>query len=127
MRVLSVGHYSAPRAFRPGRAKHVSFKRNGTGALLKWSAASGARVYRIKIRGSDGRVQTFFRKPGARSVQIANVLPFESFTATVTAVGGADLLTGAAVNAKLGRENLHLRAAPRRRAKAHAKPRGKKH
>jgi PKD repeat protein len=117
VRVMSIGHYTAPRAFKPARPRHLSFKRSGTGAVLSWSADAGTRVYRIKIRGSDGRVQTFFRKPRKRSVAIANVLPFETFTASVTPVGGPAMLAGPSATAKLGKQKIKLR----KRAHAHRK------
>jgi hypothetical protein len=61
--------------------------------MIRWGAAAGAHVYRIRVTGSDGRVVSFVRKAGSRSVKLSNVLPFESFKATVTAVG-ANLLRG---------------------------------
>jgi PKD repeat protein len=91
VRELTVAHYTAPAAQRPAKPRRLRFVRHGASALVSWAVVPGARSYRIKVRGSDGRLQTFFRKPGARSVSIANVLPFESFTASVTAVGAHEL------------------------------------
>jgi hypothetical protein len=87
VRELTVGRYTAPAAFRPGKARKVKIARHGTSATVTWSAVAGVRTYRIKVRGSDGRLQSFFRKANGRSVSISNVLPFESFTASVVAVG----------------------------------------
>jgi hypothetical protein len=101
LRALTVGHYSAPGAVRGGRVRGVRIARHGLTALVTWGAAAGARLYRIQVRGSDGRLQTVLRKPGARSVQLANVLAFESFTATVTAKGGPNLLPGPAAVGRL--------------------------
>lgn len=101
VRELTVGHYTAPGAFRPGRPRKPKITRHGTTAAITWSAVAGARQYKIVVHGSDGRLQTFFRKPHSRSAQLVNVLPFESFTATVTAEGGPYLLPGPKATAKL--------------------------
>jgi hypothetical protein len=53
-------------------------------------------------------VQTFFRKPRQRSVRIAGVLPFETFTATVTPVGGPAMLAGPSATAKLAKQKFKL-------------------
>lgn len=101
MRELTVGRYTAPGAFRPGRPRHARIVRHGTSAAITWSAVAGARQYKIVVHGSDGRLQTFFRKPHSRSAQLVNVLPFESFTATVTAAGGPNMLPGPKGTARL--------------------------
>jgi PKD repeat protein len=119
VRALTVTRYTAPRAQRPARPRRVSFKRSGTTALLSWSAVAGARVYRVKIRGSDGRLQTFFRKPRQRSVRITRVLPFETFAATVTPVGGAAMLAGQSATAKLARQKIRLPKVKRAHHKKH--------
>ena len=79
----------------------VRIARHGLTALVTWGAPPGRALYRIQVRGSDGRLQTFFRKPRSRSVQLANVLPFESFTAVVTAKAGPNLLPGPAATVRL--------------------------
>ena len=101
VRELTVGHYTAPGAFRPGRPRKPRITRHGTSAAITWSAVAGVRQYKIVVHGSDGRLQTFFRKPHSRSAQLVNVLPFESFTATVTAEGGPNMLPGPKATAKL--------------------------
>jgi hypothetical protein len=101
VRELTVGHYSAPGAFRPGRPRKAKITRHGASASVTWSAVAGARQYRVLVKGSDGRLQTFFTKPGRRGVQLTNVLPFESFTATVTAEGGRNMLPGPGATARL--------------------------
>jgi hypothetical protein len=53
------------------------------------------------VHGSDGRLQTFFRKPHTRSAQLVNVLPFESFTATIAAEGGKNMLSGPKATVRL--------------------------
>ncbi len=101
LETLTVGHYTAPGAFRPGRPRGVRIARTATGALLTWRPVAGARSYRIRVRGSDGRLETRFRGASQRSVSIPNVLGFESFTATVTAVGGKNRLAGPPATARL--------------------------
>lgn len=101
VRELTVGRYTAPGAFRPGRPHKAAIARRGASALITWSAVAGARVYEIKVTGSDGRLLTLSRKPAQRSVSIPNVLPFESFTASVVAVGGRDRLPGPAATVRL--------------------------
>ena len=113
VREIKVGSYQAPGVFRPARPKRLRLLRKGSGAVLSWAAVSGSRSYRIKVRGSDGRLLTLTRKAGNRSVTIPNVLPFESFTASVTAVGGKNLLAGPAAKIKLAA--LKPRRAPRKR------------
>ena len=100
-RELTVGHYTAPAALRPGRPRKLRIVRHGYSALVTWSAVAGARSFRIKVRGSDGRLQTFFRKAARRSVSLSGVLPFESFTASVTAVAGPSMLSGPPATARL--------------------------
>ena len=101
VRVLTVGHYRAPGALRGGRVRGVKLVRRGLTAVVSWGAAAGTRLYRIQVRGSDGRLETFLRKPSSRSVLLTNVLPFESFTAVVAAEGGPNLLRGPAVVGRL--------------------------
>jgi len=115
VRELSVGRYLAPTAFRPGRSRKVRIVRHGTAASVTWAAVPGARTYRIRVTGSDGRLESFVRKAGSRSVALANVLPFESFTATVTAVGGPNLLHGAPAKAVLKAVKPKRRRPGRRR------------
>ncbi len=120
VRELTVGRYTAPGAFRPGRPRKAKIARHGASASVTWSAVAGARQYKVLVKGSDGRLQTFFTKPSRRGVQLANVLPFESFSATVTAEGGRNMLPGPGATARLA--PLKIRTAGkagsgRRRAK----------
>ena len=93
-RELTVAHYSAPPAARAGRVRKVKFVRRGTAGLITWSAAPGAREYRIKVRGGDGRVQSFFRRASLRSVTVAGLIPTDAYSVTVVARGGRNLLPG---------------------------------
>jgi hypothetical protein len=93
-RTLTVAHYSAPGAARAGRVRKVKFARHGSAGLITWSAAPSAREYRIKVRGGDGRVQTFFRKASGRSVAVTGLIPTDAYSATVVARGGPNLLPG---------------------------------
>jgi PKD repeat protein len=102
VRELPVGHYTAPGPFRPRRVRKVHIARRRNAALVKWSAVPGARIYRVKVTGSDGRIETHVLKGSVHSVSIPNVLGFESFTATVTAVGGKNRLAGPSATARLG-------------------------
>jgi PKD repeat protein len=100
LRTLVVGGYRAPAAQRPGKVAHARFARHGTSALLTWSAAPGARQYLIKVRGSDGRVQSAY-VAGHRSLALGEALPTERFTATVTPLGGPNMLAGRGAHATL--------------------------
>ena len=113
-RTLTVASYTAPPATRPGRVAHVRLVRRGRTAVLSWSAAAGAREYRVTVKGSDGRLDTFFPGRTHRSENLANVLPFESFTATVAAVGGPDMLPGRPTGARLAAVPAKRHAAKRR-------------
>ena len=120
VRELPVGHYTAPGPFRPGRPHKARIVRRKNTALLTWSSVPGARSYRIKVTGSDGRLETHILKASIHSVPIPNVLGFESFTASVTAVGGKDLLPGPTATARLAPVKIHTRA-PGKRAKGKKK------
>ncbi len=115
VRVLTVGHYTAPSAARGGRVRGARIARHGTTALLSWRATAGARLYKITVEGSDGRVQRFNRPASRRSVTLTNVLPFERFTASVAAEGGPNLLPGPATKVHLGPLRLPLRRRPEHR------------
>jgi PKD repeat protein len=114
-RVLTVGHYTAPGARRGGRVRGVRIVRRGLTALVTWRAATGTRLYRIQVRGSDGRLLTLLRKPSSRSVLLTNVLPFEAFTATVSAEGGPNLLRGPAATARLAAAKAKTVASAKKR------------
>ncbi len=101
VRVFTVGHYTAPAVPRPPRPKHLRILRHGSTATVTWSAAPGAHYYRIKVKGSDGRLDTFFARPGHLSKQLVKVIPADSFKATVVAVGGPSVLPGPAATASL--------------------------
>ena len=116
VRELSVGRYAAPSAFRPGRSRRVQIVRHGDTAVVEWDAVGGARSYRVRVTGSDGRLESFVRKAASRSVALVNVLPFETLTATVTAVGGPDRLQGRPARGVL--KAVHT---------AHRRPAGKHH
>ena len=77
----------------------------------------GTRLYKIQVRGSDGRLVTVFRKPGSRSVLLTNVLPFESFTAAVRAKGGPNLLSGPVATGRLAAVK-EKRIVPAKKGKA---------
>ncbi|MGH2880092.1 MAG: hypothetical protein ACRDK4_10865 [Solirubrobacteraceae bacterium] len=100
-RELTVGHYSAPGAVHGGRVRKVRFVRHGSMGVITWSAAPGARQYRIKVRGGDGRVQTLLRKPSSRSVTVTGLIPTDSYSAVVVARAGRNLLPGPRASATL--------------------------
>ena len=94
LRTLTVGHYTAPAALRPGPASRLRFRRSGNTAVLTWAAARAARRYFVQVWGSDGRRVSMFTAPGRRRVVLGQVLAPERFTATVVAQGGPNLLPG---------------------------------
>ena len=100
VRELPVGRYTAPGAFKPGRPNARIIRRKNA-ALVAWSAVPGARGYRVTVHGSDGRLETHILKAAIHSVLVPRVLGFESFTATVAAVGGSNMLRGRAVTVRL--------------------------
>ncbi len=63
---ITVAHYRAGAPFAPGRAHSLRFIRRGTSALLSWGAVRGARFYRVRIHGSDGRLVTLVAGPRDR-------------------------------------------------------------
>ncbi len=74
-------------------------------------------MYRVRIKGSDGRLVSVLRGAHSRSVRLTGVLAFESFTATVSAEGGPNLLAGPASRTKLA--GAKLRKPPRAHRKRH--------
>ncbi len=119
-RELAVGKYTAPGAVRPGRPGRVRIVRKGSTALVSWGAAARARGYRLTVRGSDGRLQTLSTTAAHRSVLLENVLPFETFTVTVTARGGPNLLPGPPATGKLAALKIRTTPPPK-------KTRGRRH
>jgi PKD repeat protein len=120
IRELAVGRYSAPPPFRPRPPRSVRILRRRSSAIVEWSAVSGARTYRVTVRGSDGRLETHILKASVHSALIPTVLGFEKFTATVAAVGGKDMLSGRPARARLGAVKL------RRAVVRHGRHRSKK-
>jgi hypothetical protein len=108
LRTMVVGSFRAPPAMRPGRVRHARFTRGAGDAVLSWSAAAGTREYRVKITGSDGRVVSEFLRPGHRHITLSEVLPTERFTATITPLGGPNLLPGRTAHAKLAAASTGL-------------------
>lgn len=121
LQTVTVAAYTAPRGQRPGRVRRLKILRRIGSALVTWAPASGARRYRILVKGSDGRIESFFTSARRRSVTIPRVLPIESFTATVIALGGPNMVSGPRATARLKAANRTLRP----RAKHGAK--GRKH
>ena len=115
LQTLTVATYTAPSPFRPGRARRARLQRHGDTALLSWGSVAGAKVFMVKVKGSDGRVDTFFAKPSARSEKLLRALPAESFTATITAVGGPDMLPGPSAKTSLRAVKVR-HASPKRRS-----------
>jgi hypothetical protein len=111
VQTLTVGRYTAPGPFRPARPRRVHIARRRNGALVTWSAVAGARRYRVRVLGSDGRLETHMLRASVHSVAIPNVLGFESFAASVTAVGGKNLLEGATATGRLAPVKPALRPA----------------
>lgn len=94
----------------------MCFARVGNTAALSWGAVAGARLYRVRVKGSDGRLDTFFASRGRRSETLPNVLPWESFAATIVPVGGPPaLLAGPATTVRLAAVKPKPAAKPHRR------------
>jgi hypothetical protein len=62
----------------------------------------------VKITGSDGRVVTEFISSGRRHITVSEVLPTERFAATITPLGGPNLLPGRTAHAKLAAASTGL-------------------
>jgi PKD repeat protein len=116
VRELTVGRYTAPAAARPGRPGRVKIVRKGLTAIVSWGAAAGARGYEVRVRGSDGRLETRSTTGAHRSLVIPNVLPFESFTVVVTPRGGPDLLSGSPALGRLAVLAPPRTGSPRKKA-----------
>jgi len=68
---------------------------------VRWGAASNARQYVVVVRGADGRINEFVTGARTHSVTIIRALPFDSYSATVHAIGGPNMLAGASVTGRL--------------------------
>jgi hypothetical protein len=112
-RVLNVGRYTAPSALRPGSAGRLRIVRRGLTAVVNWGAARAARTYAIKVRGSDGRLLTLRIGACRRTFTLANVLPFPTFTVTVAARGGPNMLSGRSSTVRLPALRLPRRHSSR--------------
>ncbi|MDE3131605.1 MAG: hypothetical protein KGL16_10675, partial [Acidobacteriota bacterium] len=103
-RTVVVGHYTAPAAARGGVIRAARFARSGAGAaVVMWTAANGAKEYRVAIRGSDGRLIDAVVPARSRRLALTGVLSTASFRGTVTALGGPNLLPGPARRVSLAR------------------------
>ena len=104
VRTAEVGHYTAPPAARGGDIRAARFVRSAADdAVISWTAAHGAKEYRVLVRGSDGRRVDAVVSAKTRRLVLSGVLPTYSFAATVTAIGGPNLLPGPARRVSLGR------------------------
>jgi hypothetical protein len=68
-----VARFRAPGPARPGRPKHVTVRRRGETAIIRWTRLKGARGYTVKVRGSDGRREVFFTRAPKRKVSSLRV------------------------------------------------------
>ncbi len=104
-RTVVVGSFRAPSARRGGSLHRLRFARRGQSTvLLSWTPTPGARGYRVKVRGSDGRLITTLLPAGRHSLTLQQAYPWDSYTASVRAVAGANLLPGPTAHARLGVE-----------------------
>jgi hypothetical protein len=58
----------------------------------------------VKVRGSDGRLITTLLAASRHSLTLQQAYPWDSYTASVRAVAGANLLPGPAAHVRLGIE-----------------------
>ncbi len=101
-RTVAVAAYRAPTALRGGRLTHLRLVRRGNGtAVLSWAPTRGARGYRVKLRGSDGRLVTALLPAGRHTLTLREAYPWDAYTASVRALAGADLLPGPTAHARL--------------------------
>jgi PKD repeat protein len=106
-RTVTVGSFKASPAIRGGRVKRLRFSRHGqTTAVLSWAPTPGARGYRVKIRGTDGRLVTELLPAKRHSVTLQQAFPWDGYTASVRAIAGKNLLKGPTAHAQLRVEKL---------------------
>jgi PKD repeat protein len=101
-RTIAVAAYRAPAALRGGRVTRVRLVRRGQGTVvLSWAPTHGARGYRVKVRGSDGRLVTALLPAGRHTLTLRKAYPWDAYQASVRALAGADLLPGPTAHARL--------------------------
>ncbi len=84
-----VARYTAPRATRLPPPRRVTFSRKRSGrttVTVAWKPVTGAASYRINVRASDGRRESFTAKRRARSLKIPNVTFADKLTVNVQAI-----------------------------------------
>jgi hypothetical protein len=96
---LVAGRYSAPAPRRPGKPKRVKLRRRGGALTVKWTRASAATSYRVRVQVADGR--RLLVPTAGRSLRIPGVAKRETARVTVTGVRGSH--SGRSASARLRR------------------------
>jgi hypothetical protein len=90
----TVAHYTAPGPARPGRPGRVKVSRRGPSVKISWPKLKGADGYLVRVRGSDGRKELFFRTAKRRKVTTLRVAPWTKLKVTVAGWIGTNLRPG---------------------------------
>jgi hypothetical protein len=92
---ITVAHYRAPSAQRPGRPQRLRLRRAGTRLVATWNGARAARSYQAMFRLSDGR-RTLLTTT-RRRVTLAHVARGTRGSVRVRAMTSAGMRGGATV------------------------------
>lgn len=78
--------YTAPPPGKLPAPKTVTLKRSKTGLTVKWKKVAGAGRYRIRVSGSDGRLQILTAEAKATRIKIADLTADDNVQVKVSAV-----------------------------------------
>ncbi|HEU0193844.1 MAG TPA: hypothetical protein VFQ71_06570 [Gaiellales bacterium] len=85
---LTVAHYRAPPARRPGRPRGVVAIRRGGHLVVRWTRARGARGYQVRVNlPRDGRRLLFFPPPKRHRLRVRGIERSDTARVAVAAIG----------------------------------------
>ena len=136
----TLAHYRVKRIPKTGRPRHVRLRRKGTTLIVRWTKATGATRYGIKLKGGNAKSRTYKVAARRRSLRLKNVPLTYGGTVAVSAQGvlgdWAKPRTArykrrkapfTALQSKARNERLAAKREAAAYAKKHKKQHGKKH
>lgn len=84
--VVPLGSYVAPAPAKLAAPRSVTLKRSKTALTVRWKKVAGAARYRIRVSGSDGRLQILTADGKASRIQVADLTADDRVQIKVSAV-----------------------------------------